>query len=136
MTAPKIFPPLKAAIVLLLVVGCRSLSSTPDKTIVNKFANIDTLIITAKPEPIEVSDGATVQRLKQLYEQANWKPFIDTMPADVVAIRCMRDGDESFRLLFGAGWLIEWEHEKGAIRKSILDKESRDWLYKLTGQTN
>ena len=100
MTAPKIFPPLKAAIVLLLVVGCRSLSSTPDKTIVNKFANID------------------------------------TMPADVVAIRCMRDGDESFRLLFGAGWLIEWEHEKGAIRKSILDKESRDWLYKLTGQTN
>jgi hypothetical protein len=48
----------------------------------------------------------------------------------------MRDGHESFTLLFGAGWLIEWEYEKGAIRKSILDEESRDWLYKLTGQTN
>ena len=122
------------AIVILQLVGCRSLSSTPDKTIVNKFAHIDTLMITADPEPIEITDSATIQQLKQLYEQAKWKPFIDTMPADVVAIKCMQDGEESFRLLFGAGWLIEWEYDNGAIRKSILDADSRDWLYKLTGQ--
>ena len=123
-----------AAAVILQLVGCHSLSSTPDKTIVNKFAHVDALMITADSEPIEITDPETIQQLKQLYEQAKWKPFIDTMPADVVAIKCMQDGDESFRLLFGAGWLIEWEYEKGAIRRSMLDKDSRNWLYKLTGQ--
>ena len=124
------------ALVILQLAGCRSLSSTADKTIVNKFAHIDTLMITAKREPIEITDTATIQKLKQLYEQAKWKPFIDTMPADVVAIKCMQGDNESFRLLFGAGWLIEWEYEKGAIRKSILDKDSHDWLDTLTDRIN
>lgn len=121
-------------VVILHVVGCRLLSSTPNKTIVNRFTKIDTLIITADPEAIEITDAATIQRLKQIYQNARWKPFIDTMPSDAVAIKCMRGGDESFRLLFGAGWLIEWEYEKGAIRKSTLNAESCDWLYELTGQ--
>lgn len=134
MNVPKSLQLLISAAVILSVVGCRSLSSTPDKAIVNRFIKIDALIIAADPEAIEITDVATIQRLKQLYESARWKPFIDTMPADVVAIKCMQGSDESFRLLFGAGWLIEWEHEKGAIRKSILDENSRNWLYELTVQ--
>ena len=58
------------ALVILQLAGCRSLSSTADKTIVNKFAHIDTLMITAKREPIEITDTSTIQKLKQLYEQA------------------------------------------------------------------
>lgn len=131
---PQCYPHVIVVFAALQLVGCRSLSSTPNTTIINKFAKVDTLMIGFDPETIEITDAATIQKLKQLYEQARWKPFIDTMPSDAVAIKCMQGGDESFRLLFGAGWLIEWEHEKGAIRKSILDKESRDWLYELTGQ--
>ncbi len=124
------------AIVTLQLAGCRMLNSTPDKTIVSKFENIDTLMISADPIPIQITDAETIDQLKQLYERANWKPFIDTTPADVVAIKCMQGGEESFRLLFGAGWLIEWEYDKGGIRKSILDTESRDWLYAMVGHND
>ncbi|MBW3541751.1 MAG: hypothetical protein KY476_15905 [Planctomycetes bacterium] len=123
-----------AAIVVLPFAGCRALSSTPDKRIVKEFARIDALMISARPDPIEITDAATIQKLRQIYEQAKWEPFIDTMPHDTVSIKCMRNGQESFNLLFGAGWLIECEDERSPIRKAILEEGPRDWLYELTRQ--
>jgi len=124
-----------AVMLLVIVSGCHVFSSTANPRIVNQFTEIETLLIlTDDPEPIKVTDPVAIRKLQTIYTQARWELFIDTMPADVVAIKCMRNHKESFRLLFGAGWLIEWDPDNGGTRKSILDEQAVDWLSQLTKQ--
>jgi hypothetical protein len=115
--------------------GCGMLSRMPDKNIVNKFDDVTSLRIPNKGHPIEITDPSSIRRLKTIYATARWKPFWDTMPNDVVTIKCMQNDEELFQLLYGATWLIEW-HDDQRGRKAILDETSHEWLDELVQRRN
>ncbi len=122
-------------LMMTLTIGCRSLATTPDRHLTQQFETIDRLVVVSSDSDVEHTDPETIDRLRDIYLRADWKPFLDTTPGDTVAIRAFVAEQEAFRLLYGAGWLMEWTYDTGPIRKGILNEADREWLSSLSRQS-
>ncbi len=119
----------------LALVGCRVLSTAPDRTIVEDFAEVNVLFLRKGDSPVKiVSDPVAITRLRRIYQDAKWRLFADTVPADIVDIRCHQGKSRRFTLYYGAGWLLEEKQPGDVWRKAYLDEPSRRWLDKLVAE--
>ncbi len=133
---PSLLPTTTVAVSFsLALAGCRLLSTLPDRTIVEDFAEVNVLFIRKGDSQMKiVSDPIAIARLRRIYQDAKWHLFADTVPADIVDISCHQGKSHRFTLLYGAGWLIEEKQPGGVWRKAYLDEPSRQWLDKLVAE--
>lgn len=115
---------------LILCIGCRSLSTVSDKGIIAQFESVDSIEISRGKQRIKITDPQEIQKLKQIYAEAKWSPYADTMPSGIIHIDCKQGDRTLFSLLYGT-WLMEWSKDAGPVRKAKLDVESAAWMREL-----
>ena len=116
-------------VLFTLVFGCASPHVIHNNRINRDFKNIDSLRIenTALGESIEIDDAETIARLRKIHRRATWDPMPATMPIDLIAIYGVNEGEHEFKLVYGAGWLMDTKDET-IVRWPTLNSEDREWM--------
>lgn len=116
------------ALISSVLAGCKSLSPFADRRVVAKFDQVDSIEVLSNRDIVRViDDAATISRMKSIYENAKWRPWMDTMPSGGRRFVCKAGDDVLFELIW-VGWLIEWEETSGPIRKATLEPADSKWL--------
>lgn len=120
------------AILSSALTGCRSLSPFANRGIVAKFDEVDSIEVIDVQETVTViEDSESIARIKKIYQNARWQPWMDTMPSGGKHLVCRRGEDVLFELLW-VGWLIEWSKSTGPMRKAKIDEVDDKWLSDVT----
>ena len=120
-------------VILLLLVGCHSLAQRPHSSWLADFDRTDSIVVRKKGEPaISWTDQATIHRLRDIYNTANWKPYSTTIPADInQRTITLYDGDQQLRQFsFCLGDFCE-SGSYSEIRTTELSPEELVWLESL-----
>lgn len=121
---------LTTALILGVFAGCTSPQIRPDADIRQSFVAIDVIQIEAVGETVTIDDRETIERIGQAYNKSKWDPLPTTVPADLVRIYGLENGVRKFKLLYGAGWIMDTDSESGRIlRLGTLSDEDREWMY-------
>ena len=114
---------------IVLLLGCASPHVIHNRRINRDFANVNSLRIESRAmgESIDVVDAETITRLRQIHRSAKWDPIPATMPLDLIAIYGLRDDKQEFKLVYGAGWLMDTQDGK-IVRWSKLNADDRAWM--------
>ena len=97
------------------------------------FDRTDSIVVRKKGEPaISWTDQATIHRLREIYNTANWKPYSTTIPADInQRTITLYDGDQQLRQFsFCLGDFCE-SGSYSEIRTTELSPEELGWLESL-----
>jgi hypothetical protein len=120
-------------VITLLFVGCQSLAQRAHSSWLADFDRTDTLVARKKGEPaIRWTDQATIHRLREIYNTANWKPYSTTIPADInQRTITLYDSDQQLRQFsFCLGDFCE-SGSYSEIRTTELSPEELSWLESL-----
>jgi hypothetical protein len=120
-------------LLLLLFAGCHSLPQRPHSSWQADFDRTDSIVVRKKEEPaIRWTDPATIHRLREIYSNANWKPYSTTVPADInQRTITLYHGDQQLRQFsFCLGNFCE-SGSYTEIRTTELSPEELSWLESL-----
>jgi hypothetical protein len=122
----------RQAVVLILgfITGCALPQIRPSNDTKRLFNAIDTIQTQAVGEVVTIDDRETIDRLRQAYVRSKWDPIPTTMPIDIVTIYGIKDGQRKFKLLYGAGWIIDTDLETGEVqRMGTLTDDDQEWMH-------
>ena len=121
---------LTIVLILGLFGGCASPQIRPNDDIEQSFAAIDVIQIEAVGKTLTIEDRETIERIRHAYGRSQWDRVPTTMPADLVKIHGLEHGVRKFKLLYGAGWIMDTDPESGKIlRLGTLSGEDREWMH-------
>lgn len=111
--------------------GCQLSSPGPDPHWLVDFHNADSILIRNHHSQREISDAETVNRLRTIYENAEWKPYWHTLPGNL--------GDRTIELLDGETKLRQfsytgtlWETESSTENRTAkLSDADAQWIESL-----
>ncbi|MGB7326312.1 MAG: hypothetical protein WBD31_15670 [Rubripirellula sp.] len=126
-------PQIELMVCIALISGCASTSAVSDPVIdavsqpkfLARLDDVDTIEI----EELTITNRSDVERFVQTCRNANWAPFIATMPGKIETIRFMSAGVETHRLLYAGGWLIDASGD-GVERFGTIHADDGDWFDK------
>lgn len=114
--------------VLSMACGCQSLNHRADPAWLKDFARTDTIELRTKNQTQRISDAETINRLQQIYANANWQAYWHTLPASIVerTIHLYDDDEKTRRLCYGH---LLWELDASDdVRTATLSDDDRAWL--------
>jgi hypothetical protein len=119
-----------AVLIFGFITGCALPQIRPNSDIKRLFGAIDTIQTEAVGKVVTIEDRETIDRIRQAYGRSKWDPMPTTMPLDLVTIFGIKDGQREFKLLYGAGWIIDTDLETGAVQRlGTLTDEDREWMH-------
>lgn len=107
-----------AILTIALSTGCSALNPFPKPSVIRTLEDADRIVANGH----EITDRSTIEGLRDLYQHAKWRPFIDTQPADQISIKLFHGNEEVLKFRYGAGWLMD------ESRKGVLNEEQRQWM--------
>ena len=115
-------------LVLLLIavvaIGCASPHIRPDRKARKAFDLIDSL----RFGDVTLADPDLIAEFKAIHGRSKWDPVPTTMPGDMVSIYGMANGERLFKLVYGAGWLMDTDDEGRIVRLGILNQSDHQWM--------
>lgn len=111
--------------------GCQLPSRAPSPQWTTDFQSTDSLVIRSQKGQYTISDAETLDRLREIYTNANWNRYRHTLPADL-GVRTITLQDGGTKLLqfnfTGTLWVTESYSENWTAELSDSDAE---WLTAL-----
>ena len=77
---------------------------------------------------LRINDERIIRGLKQIHDRAKWDPLPITLPADTIAVSGLSQDQEQFRLLLGAGWIMDTDQDGLVTRLAELSAEDWKWV--------
>lgn len=68
---------------VVIACGCHMISHAPNPKWLADFNQADTLSIQNRGDQIVVTDQEVINRLREIYSRAKWKPYRTTLPGDL-----------------------------------------------------
>jgi hypothetical protein len=116
---------------LPIVCGCQSATHRADPASLNDFARTDAIEIRTKTQVQRITDVETINRLQQIYHDAEWRVYRYTLPASIMErIIYLYDNDEKLRRLCYAGRLWEFDASDD-VRTANVSDDDHAWLDQL-----
>ncbi len=89
--------------------GCASISRKPNAAWLDDFDHANAVVVSREGHPsVTITDRETMDRLREIYANASWKPYIGTIPADIgqrtIAIAYQDDVLRRFTTSLGMLW--------------------------------
>ncbi len=116
---------------LAAATGCRLSSRAPKPNWVADFKKADSILIRSHDNQYVISDAETISRLRNIYENARWKPYWHTLPGNLDDQRIdLQYGDTRLRHFSYAGSL--WETESYTENRTAeLSDSDAQWIESL-----
>ena len=116
----------------VIFVGCRLATQAPDPEWVASFDQADAILVQRHRQQITISDAGTINRFKQIYTNAKWKPYMfNTLPSHLGERTITLIGGENRLRSFsytGTLWETESYTENRTTQLSEID---RQWIESL-----
>jgi hypothetical protein len=111
--------------------GCLLSSRAPNPHWVADFQKTDSILIRSHGSQYLISDAETISRLRNIYENAKWKPYRHTLPGNLSDRTIyLQDGDAKLRHFSYTGSL--WETESYTENRTAkLSDGDRQWIESL-----
>ncbi|MFO0911423.1 MAG: hypothetical protein U0795_00580 [Pirellulales bacterium] len=91
--------------VTIMVAGCRLWSNAPNPQWLTDFQRTDAILVTKKNAQVTISDPQVIDRLRNIYANAKWKPYWHTLPGYI--------GDQTISLFDGETKLRHFDYDGG-----------------------
>lgn len=116
---------------LVAVTGCRIASHAPNPQWLADFEKADAIMIEKHNQQVVVSDAEKINRLKDIYASAKWKPYWHTLPGHLNDRTIdLLDGEHRLRHFSYTGTL--WETESYTENRTAkLSETDRQWIESL-----
>jgi hypothetical protein len=108
----------------MLLMSCSTPRVFPSRTTQKAFGLIDSIEV----DELLISDANIVGKLKEVHSRSKWEPMPITLPADIITIYGVEKGVRRFKLLYGAGWIMETNDDGEIVRRGSLEIEDRKWM--------
>lgn len=114
-----------------LALGCASPSIRPNAQVRRSFNQTDAVhleingVATGRQQ---VTNPDFISRLQEIHARSKWDPIPITNPADLVSIVGLSDGQQQFKLVYGAGWIMETKDGEIVRWRRIRDEKDRVWM--------
>ncbi|XZE52881.1 hypothetical protein SH139x_004588 [Planctomycetaceae bacterium SH139] len=116
---------------LVAAPGCQLSSRAPNPQWVADFQKSDSILIRSHGKQYVISDTETINRLRNIYEDAKWKPYWHTLPGNLGDRTIdLQDGDTKLRHFSYTGSL--WETESYTENRTAeLPDSDAQWIASL-----
>lgn len=111
-------------LMLLAQSGCSLPRIRPDSHAQKAFDAVDAIEVGEE----QITDRALIMRLKAIHRESNWEPLPMTLPLDLIPIYGLENGSRRFKLVYGAGWLMDTDAKEQIVRIGKLSDEDREWI--------
>lgn len=108
--------------------GCQLSSDRPSPQWLTDFNNTDSIRIRRHDDQLVISDSKTIDRLRSIYENSEWKPYRHTLPGHFGDRTIdLQDGETTLRQFSYTGSL--WETESYTEnRTAALSSSDSQWI--------
>ncbi|HBE66437.1 MAG TPA: hypothetical protein DDX19_27530 [Rhodopirellula baltica] len=125
LTMPIIIPLLAAAF------GCQFSSHAPNPQWLADFQKTDSILIRNHDQQHVIADAEAVNRLRNVYENAKWKPYWHTLPGNLGDRTIdLQNGETNLRHFSYTGSLWETESYTENRTAELSDSDAR-WIESL-----